>query len=333
MKTTAVCFPEANRFEVTELTLPTPGPGDMVVKTLVTAISPGTERWTLRGLHIGTQFPCVPGYHRIGIVESCGAEVTAFKAGDVVYGSGGSWEESIVSMWGAHVGYSVSPPGGYELVASSIPPQAELEALAFTIVAGVGQKGVRFLDVQPAETLLIIGAGFIGICAAQLANHLGAKAYLVEKDPERIAFARGLNLEVLSVDDQDLADQLKSIAPGGFDILYDSVGHAATTDMLVQHTVRNGRMLLQAQYFDKEKCAIDLDQIKVKQITVKTTCGVDGEDRSEIMRHVREGSLDIHSMITHRFKAEDILKGYELLHTGKPLNMGIVFLWDERVGG
>ena len=113
MKTRAVVFPEANRFEVADLTPVSPGPGDIVVRTLVTAISPGTERWVLRGKHVGTQFPCVPGYHRIGIREECGKDVTLFQPGDVVYGSAGGWEEEdIISMWGAHIGRSVGDWNG-----------------------------------------------------------------------------------------------------------------------------------------------------------------------------------------------------------------------------
>jgi len=75
MKTKAGVFSEANKFEMRELTLEEMGPQDIGVRTLVSAISPGTERWVLKGKHIGTKFPCVPGYLRIGIVEKCGREV------------------------------------------------------------------------------------------------------------------------------------------------------------------------------------------------------------------------------------------------------------------
>ncbi|MCX8083055.1 MAG: hypothetical protein N3D17_06670 [bacterium] len=39
----------------------------------------------LKGKYIGTKFPCVPEYHRIGIVEKCGKDVKIFKPGDIVY--------------------------------------------------------------------------------------------------------------------------------------------------------------------------------------------------------------------------------------------------------
>lgn len=330
MKTQAVVFPEKDRFEMAELTLPAPGPQDMVVRTLVTAISPGTERWVLRGKHIGTRFPCVPGYHRIGVVVETGAEVSHFRPGDVVYGAAGRWDENIVSMWGAHVGMSVGDWKGYHFVASAPPALEEMENIAFTILAGVSNRGVNFCQVRTGQRMLIIGAGIVGLCAAQLAALRGASAVLLDRVPERIAFVKSrLGLNVLPGDADDLEAQLRSAAPDGFDILHDTVGHAPTIDALVPLVKAQGTLLLQAQYFDKAACAIDLDQIKVKEMTVKTTCGIREDDWQETMSNIRERRLKIAPMITHRFPAKDALQGYRLLHEGKPHNMGIVFHWEE----
>ena len=328
MKTRAVFFPQADKFDVTELTLPAPGPRDIVVRTLVSAISPGTERWILRGKHMGTKFPCVPGYHRIGVVEECGSEVSVFQKGDVVYGSGGRWEEKIISMWGAHVGLSVGDWAGYHYVESTPANTLELETLAFTILAGVSNRGMNFAGVHAGQKVLTIGAGFVGICAAQLAGLRGAQAVLIDKDAERIEFLKKQGYAVLSSDDANLTARLKEIAPGGFDILQDTVGHAATTDKLVPHVRGQGILLLQAQYFDKAACAVDLDQIKIRELTVKTTCGIREEDWQETMANILQRRLKIAPLITHRFSApKDLLKGYELLHTGKPFNLGMVLNW------
>lgn len=330
MKTQAVVFPKANKFKMAELTLDKPGPGDIVVKTLVSAVSPGTERWILRGKHAGTQFPCVPGYHRIGIVEECGKQVTHFQPGDVVYGGAGRWQGNIVSMWGAHVGLSVGDWSDYRFISSSLPNQLELETLAFSILIGVANRGVRFCDIRPEQRVLIIGAGFIGICAAQLALLRGAYPVLLEKDKKRAAFVRGIIPEVLSPDDKKFEEKLKGLAPEGFDVLYDSVGHAPTTDRIVQHMRCQGIVLLQAQYFDREHCALDLDQIKIRELTIKTTCFIDARDWEETTKNIKKRYLKVAPLITHRFDWDQALKGYEMLHTGKPFNLGIVFHWDER---
>ena len=329
MKTQGVVFPEVNKYEVREFTLDDLGARDIRVRTLATAISPGTERWVLRGKHIGTRFPCVPGYHRVGVVEECGEQVREFEVGDVVYGCGNRWkEEDVVSMWSAHIGHSVGPEGSYRFLSSTMPSRFEIETLSFTTLAGVANRGIRFLDVQPTQIVVIIGAGILGVCAAQLAGLRGAFPILVEKDAERIAFVKNVVPTVFSVDDEDLEKKLKDMAPAGVNMLYDTVGHAPTTDRLVPLVRRQGKLLFQAQYFDKEKCAVDLDQIKIRELTVKTTCGTDQQDFFDTVTNIRARRLKIAPLISHRFDApDDILKGYELLDRGKPFNLGVVFNW------
>jgi len=330
MKTTAMVFPKADTYEVQTVTLDAPGPGDIVVKTLVTAISPGTERWVLRGKHIGTQFPCIPGYHRIGVVEECGSAVTAFRKGDLVYGSAGNrWKENIHCMFGAHIGMSVGSPDGYHFVSSSPLPDTELELLAFTIVSGVAMRGIRFIAPKPGDVMLIIGAGFIGLCAATIALFQGAKPVMLDVSGERIAFAKTLVPDVLDSSDAAIEEKLRALAPSGFDSIYDTVGHAGTTDKAVRLARYQGTLLLQAQYFDKERCAIDLDQIKIRELTVKTTCGIRDEDWRDTMSFIRERFLPISRLITHRLDADQpgLMEGYRLLHEGNPFNMGIVFRW------
>jgi L-iditol 2-dehydrogenase len=330
MKTPAVLFPEANRYEIRELTLETPGPADVVVRTLVSALSPGTERWVLRGKHIGTRFPCVPGYHRIGIVEECGKDVTAFQAGDIVYGSAGRWQEQVVSMWGAHVGRSVGAANAYRFIASSPPSRSELEALSFAIVAAVAHRGVNACEVREGQQMLIIGAGLVGVCAAQFAALRGARPVLLDTNPERVLFLKEAlpTIPCLRVGTDETTATLQELAPRGFDLLHDTVGHAATTDALVQRVRPQGTLLLQAQYFDKVEQALDLDQIKIRELTIKTTCGIRDDDWRETTAAIRDGRMPIAPLITHRFAAQDALDGFVLLDAGKPHSLGIVLDWS-----
>ena len=329
MKTNAVIFTKENEFKTQELTLDNPGDADIVVRTLVSAISPGTERWILRGKHVGTKFPCCPGYHRIGIIEKCGKNVDGFEEGDVVYGSGNRWQEKeIISMWGAHVGMSVSTPAGYNFLSPTQPSRLALETMSFAIVAGVANRGIRFCDIRHGQKILIIGAGIIGVCAAQLARLRGAQPVLLEMDNKRADFVKPIAGDVFNPQDENLGEKLQKAAPAGFDIMYDTVGHADTTNNMLQHMARHGLILLQAQYFDKTKCALDLDQIKIKELTIKTTCGIDSQDFYDTIQNIQTRQLKIAPLITHRLPSERILEGYHLLHTSSEFNLGIVFHWQ-----
>jgi threonine dehydrogenase-like Zn-dependent dehydrogenase len=159
----------------------------------------------------------------------------------------------------------------------------------------------------------------------------GAVPVLLDANPERVSFLKEAlsGIPCLRVDAVDTTETLQELAPGGFDILHDTVGHAATTDALVQRVRRQGMLLLQAQYFDKVEQALDLDQIKIRELTIKTTCGIRDDDWRETTAAIRDGRVKIAPLITHRFEAKDALEGFRLLHTGKPHNLGIILDWSR----
>ena len=132
-----------------------------------------------------------------------------------------------------------------------------------------------------------------------------------------------------AVDDPDLDARLAKFAPEGVDILQDTVGHAPTTDRLVPHVRIRGLILLQAQYFDNEKCAIDLDQIKIRELSMTTTVGIRGEDFQQTLGNIITDDLRVAPLISHRLQSKDILDAYAMLHTGKPHNLGMVIHWPE----
>ena len=283
MKTEAVVFTSPEKFTMKEITLDKMGKDEILVRTLVTAISPGTERWILKGRHIGTKFPNVPGYHRIGIIENVGKNVKKFQEGDIVYGfaSEGKWKEKIISMWGAHLGYSVDSPSQYRFISSELPSVFELETTVFTILISVAHRGINALEAKGGEKILIIGAGILGLSAAQFSFLKNAHPVIIEKNPERVKFAKKIIPDVIEVDG-NIEKKLDKIAPEGFDIVYDTAGVPEVIDMCVKKTKRWGKLLLQAQYFDAAHRIIDLDQIKIKELTIKTTIGTDEIDRREI---------------------------------------------------
>ncbi|MGI6357029.1 MAG: zinc-binding dehydrogenase [Lentisphaerae bacterium] len=330
MKAKAVVFTAADKYEIQTLTLAEPGPTDVTVRTVITAVSPGTERWVMRGKHIGTDFPCIPGYHRIGVVEAVGSDVTRLKPGDWVYGSSNRWQEPVKSMFGAHISASVGPEGGYDLLSHEPMPFDLAEQIAFSILVGVGNRGVNAADVKPGQRLLHIGAGIVTLAAAQIAQHRGTESLIIDNNPERVAFIRERYPEFTVVNNAEpgYEEKLKAFAPNGFDVLQDTVGLPAVTDKMIPFMRAQGTLLFQAQYFDKERCAVDLDQIKIKELTVKTTCGVRANDLAEVRNLIRKGWLKVTPCITHRFTADNMLDAYVLLDKGTPHNLGMVIKWD-----
>ncbi|NLZ62504.1 MAG: zinc-binding dehydrogenase [Lentisphaerae bacterium] len=329
MKTQALVFTAVNTYECQEVNIADPGADDILVRTLWTAVSPGTERWTLRGKHIGTRFPCVPGYHRIGIVEAAGANVTTHKVGDIVYGSSNNILPPVVNMFGAHIAHTVSAPQHYTILGHGEMDPALAEQIVFTVLVAVGNRGVNALAVKPRQRILHLGAGILSLSAAQIAALRGTYSALVDIDPKHVAFVQRQFPEFLTVDgnDPDLEAKLRNFAPDGFDILHDTVGVPASIDRLVQLVRYQGTILMQAQYFDAEHRAVNLDQIKIKELTIKTTCGNTSNDNAEVQHLIKRGWLRVTPYITHRFKKDQILSAYQLLDKNQEHNLGMVIDW------
>jgi len=177
----------------------------------------------------------------------------------------------------------------------------------------------------------MIGSGFIGLMGAQLAAMQGVETILLDVDPQMIEFVNKTfpNQKIISPLEKNWLEKLKTIAPQGFEYLYDTVGHAQTTNALINLMCQQGEMMMQAQYFDREKQAIDLDIIKVKELTIKSTCGPSPDAMRKTINQILNRELKVAPLITHCFKAKDAIKAYELLDKNTEFNLGMVIDWSE----
>ena len=102
-QTEAIVFTGVGQVEVRRVDVPEPGPHEVQVRTLFSTISGGTEGWILENLFTWktTDYPCVPGYQRMGVIEAVGAEVTGWQPGERVMATVSSYP-GINAQSGSH---------------------------------------------------------------------------------------------------------------------------------------------------------------------------------------------------------------------------------------
>jgi NADPH:quinone reductase-like Zn-dependent oxidoreductase len=230
-------FGDPDVLRVAAVPLPPPGPGDVRLRVLATALNP-VDLHTRAGMIIGAtypdlapRFPMVLGWDAAGVVEEVGDQVRGWRPGDRAI----AMVHQVATQAGTHAEQVVLPA---DLLAPW-PGDAEPTIAAALPLAGLtARQAVAALGLRPGDRLLVNGPlGAIGSLAVQLARRAGARVAGAVR-PGGADLARTLGVEWLVDRDGDIAAQAVAAAGGPLDAALDVVGGTAADAALA--AVRNG---------------------------------------------------------------------------------------------
>lgn len=246
--------------EPTEVADPVPEPGEVVLEVAAAGVC-GTDHHLVAG-ELGVPDGTIPGHEIAGRVVAAGSGVEDWTVGDMVVSYGQVVCGTCPACRGGHEnlcsrpeGLGVARPGGFaELVA--IPARC-LVALPTGVDAAVGAIATDAIatpyhaltavgGVQPGESVVIVGAGGLGLHAVGLAGGLGA-ARIVVADPSAAARALAVAAGADAVLDPGAHDRpgraLRELA-GGADAAFEFVGRSATVEMALEALAPGGRLVV-----------------------------------------------------------------------------------------
>jgi len=236
-------FGEPLRIE--EVPVPTPGPGEIVVKLAATGVC-HTDLHAARGdWAVKPTLPLIPGHEGTGHVAAVGAGVTHVKLGDAV---GVPWLhdacgqcEYCLTGWETlcpsqhNTGYSVNGTYAEYVLAKAdyvghLPAGADMEQIAPILCAGVTTyKGLKETQAKAGEWVAISGIGGLGHVAVQYAKAMGFNVAALDIDEAKLALAKSLGAD-LTVDCRDanaVKGLVKQTGGGAHGVLVTAVSTAA----------------------------------------------------------------------------------------------------------
>ena len=329
MTSPAVVFPRPGAAEVQEVSVPSPGEGDVLLDVHWSALSPGTERWCLTGALVtptetSPAFPHVPGYQASGVVREVGRGVTTIAPGDRVFsrncmappGWSGSW-------WGGHVGVHMAP----EQAVIRLPPAVSTEQAAGLLLAQVGFNGASKPPVRPGDNAVVIGEGLVGLYAAQVLRSRGAKVIVSGLQRFRLDVARrNTGLETFEASSGDLARFVKDRFPRGVDVVVDTASSSATVK-LASSLLRAGGHLVLNGFYPPTESLIDWHWLRGKEITLYCPNSRTRERLEATLALIAEGTLMVGPLTTHRLPVQEAGRAYEMLLDREAEFLGIVLRW------
>jgi alcohol dehydrogenase, propanol-preferring len=294
---------------IEELPVPTPGPGEVLIKVVASGVCHTDLHAADGDWPIKPKLPFVPGHEGAGIVTAVGPGVTGVKEGDPV---GVAWLhdacgacEYCITGWETlceaqhNSGYSVNGAFAEYVIASAayvarLPDHPDFAAMAPILCAGVTTyKGIKETETRPGQWLAISGIGGLGHLAVQYAKAMGLHVAALDVGEEKLALARSLGADV-AVDARatDAAQRIVAQTGGGaHGVLVTAVSPGAFAQAL-RMVRRKGTVSLVG--LPPGDFGTPIFDVVLKRITIRGSIVGTREDLAEAIQFAAEGKVRAH---------------------------------------
>jgi threonine 3-dehydrogenase len=316
-----------------DVPVPEIGPNDVLIKVRKASIC-GTDihiwnwdAWSQKTIKV----PMVIGHEFMGEIARLGDEVTGFQVGERVSGEGHitcghcrNCRAGKRHLCRNSVGLGVNRPGSFaEYVALPafnvfrVPKEIPDEIASFFDPLGNAVHTALSFDLV-GEDILITGAGPIGVMAAAVARHVGARHIAVtDLNPYRLELARKLGADrVVDVRTEKLTDVMHSLGmTEGFDVGMEMSGNGQAFRDMLGAMNHGGRVAILG--IPPSEVSIDWNQVIFKGLILK---GVYGREMFETwykMVAMLQSGLDVTPVVTHRFRADQYVQAFEAMRSGQ----------------
>ncbi len=326
-----------------EVPIPEIGINDVLIKVLRTGIC-GTDlhiwkwdAWARKTIPV----PLVVGHEFVGTIVEVGSNVKDFHPGEIVSGEGhvvcGHCRNCLAGR--RHLcrdtqGIGVQRPGAFaEYIAVPMSnvwvhdPSIPRDVQSIFDPFGNAVHTALSFDVL-GEDVLITGAGPIGLMAAAVVRHAGARHVVVtDVNPYRLRLAEKMGATLAAdVRQQSLRDVQDRLGmKEGFDVGLEMSGNPAAFRDMLANMAHGGKVAILG--IPEKEIAIDWNTVIFNMLTLKGIYGREMYETWYKMTVMLQSGLDISPVITHRFVYTDFKKGFDAMLSG---DCGkVVLTWNE----
>ncbi len=315
-----------------EVPIPEPGPNEVLIKTIKTAIC-GTDLhiykwddWARRTIRPGL----IIGHEFVGRIVALGSAVSGYRIGQRVSAEGHlvcgvcrNCRAGRQHLCPNTVGIGVQRHGAfaeYLTVPASnlwpIPDAVPSELAAFFDPFGNAAHCALEFDVI-GEDVLITGAGPIGVMAAGLCKHIGARNVVVtDVNDYRLKLAAEMGAtRVVNVARQSLREVMRDLHMEGFDVGLEMSGHPGAFNEMLDGMYHGGKIALLGLL--PQGAGIDWDKVIFKGLVIHGIYGRRMYETWYKMTQVVLSGFPLHKVLTHQLHIDDYEEGFRLMASGQ----------------
>jgi 2-desacetyl-2-hydroxyethyl bacteriochlorophyllide A dehydrogenase len=338
-----VVFPRANEVQLEEVEVDlTPAENEIVIRTLTTIVSAGTELACLAGLADWAPFPFRPGYGAVGEVIAVGSNFKDIKVGDIILTNSN------------HASHAKA-----RVIAVKVPEGLDPIKAVFARMANVSITALRVSDAELGDRVAVIGLGLVGNLAAQLFQIAGCDVIGLDKVEKRLEVAKLCGVEkVVNTEEVDPVQAVMELTEGkGCEVVVDATGNPAATLLAPKLAAKYGEVILLGSYFGRRLEANVTELLERIHLSGHGCITFKGahewrypvkearedllpiERNAHLYKHsyernakinlqlIAEGKLKVEPLLTHLVKPEQCAEVYFGLRDKPAEYIGVVFDW------
>jgi 2-desacetyl-2-hydroxyethyl bacteriochlorophyllide A dehydrogenase len=179
-------------------------------------------------------------------------------------------------------------------------------------VMGTGYHAVAQSEIQPGDSLAVLGLGPVGLCAAQVAVAAGAAPVLaIDTVEQRLELARSFGAVPVHLTEDNPREAAKRATEGrGVDAAIDAVGHADALDLAIRLARKAGVVVAIGVY--AEPCRVHMGLVWIKALTLKSGHANVIGHVDHVLGMLASGKLDPTPLVTHHMQLDDAAEAYAL---------------------
>lgn len=310
--------------QIKEVETPVAKEGEALLKILYGGIC-GSDLGTYRGTFAYVSYPRTPGHEFSAEIVEIGPNTRGLKPGMVVtcnpyfnctqcY----SCERELINCCTTNQTMGVQREGAFsEYITMPIERIYDGQGLSAKTLAliepfCISYHGITRANVKAGDSVLVVGAGTIGVLAAVAAKAKGAKVHIADIAREKLEYAMkqfDLDGTILNEGTDAFDKKVAEITKGnGFDVTIEAVGLPSTFQNCIDAAAFGGRVVIIG--VGKNNVDFNFTMIQKKELDVFGSRNALKKDFLELIDLVKSGKVDLEKIVTNTYKVEDAKQAF-----------------------
>lgn len=228
--------------------------------------------------------------------------------------------ENMIWLWGAYAEYIKVPARMVLVNMQEIPQHVSYEEASMTEPLACVLHGAEEAGVRLGDTVIIIGAGPIGLLHLLTAKRKGAgKIISIDLVEERLSFARKLGAdETINAGKENVVEKVRRLTGGyGADIVIEAIGLPATWEQALKLVRKGGTVLEFGGCPPGTGIKVDTELLHYGEVTVRGAFHATPLHFKKALNLIASRTIDVKLLVTRKMKLEEIKEAFEILSTTK----------------